>query len=63
MFYAGQSSKDYYTAKNGELIYFFISRKETNIHLISLMWYSNENLWWVRAEVNVDLKLAIRNIG
>ena len=66
MFYAGQSSKDYYTAKKGKLIYFFISRKETNIHSIRLMWNSNENLWWwciVRAEVNVDLKLAIRNIG
>ena len=54
MFYAGQSSKDYYTARNGKLLYFFISRKETNIHSISLMWNSNENLccWY----------LSIRNI-
>ena len=49
MFYAGQSSKDYYTAKNGKLLYFFISRKETNIHSIRLMWNSIENLccWYL----------------
>ena len=59
MFYAGQSSKDYYTAKNGKLLYFFISRKETNIHSIRLMWNSIENLCCWYPSDNSDVLLFI----